>query len=117
MLADNINSVFGSPIAVPSPLANFGLVEKGGLGNFLNLAMKLMIIGAAVFALFNLILAGYAFMSAGEDPKKMAGAWAKIWQTMLGLLFAAGSFLLAAIFGKLIFGDWNAILNPSIPTL
>lgn len=116
MLADNINSVFGN-ITAPSPLANFGKVEEGGLGNFLNLAMKLMIVGAGVFALINLILAGYAFMSAGEDPKKMAGAWAKIWQTMLGLLFAAGSFLLAAIFGKLIFGDWNAILNPSIPTL
>jgi hypothetical protein len=112
----NNDSIFGK-IEAPSPLANFGSVEEGGLGKFLNFAMKLMIIGAAVYALFSLILAGYAFLSAGEDPKKMAGAWAKIWQTGLGLLVAAGSFVLAAIFGKLIFGDWNAILNPSIPTL
>ena len=56
-------------------------------------------------------------MSAGEDAKKVAGAWAKIWQSLLGLAIAAGSFVLAAIFGQLIFGQWDFILNPQIPTL
>lgn len=107
------DTVFGK-IPVPTPLAKFG---EFGIGNFLNLIFKLMIVGASIYALFNLILAGYAFMSAGDDPKKVEGAWAKIWQTMLGLLFTAGSFLLAALFGKIIFGEWYAILNPSIPTL
>jgi hypothetical protein len=46
----------------------------------------------------------------------VAGAWAKIWQTMLGLAFAAGSFVLAGIFGKLIFGDYNALLQIKIFT-
>lgn len=110
------NDIFGK-IAQPSPLANFGLVEGGAIGNFLNLALKLILVGGGLFALFNLVLAGYAFMGAGDDPKKMEGAWAKIWQTVLGLIFMAGAFVLAAIFGKLIFGDYNAILNPSIPTL
>ena len=56
-------------------------------------------------------------MSAGDDPKKVAGAWAKIWQTALGLAFAAGAFVLAALFGQLIFGNPTFILNPTIPTL
>ena len=77
----------------------------------------ILIIGAGIYALFNFIMAGYAFMSAGDDPKKVAGAWSKISQTALGLAFAAGAFVLAAIFGQLIFGQWDFIIRPTIPTL
>lgn len=94
-----------------------GGIQGGALGKFLNLIIQTLIVVAGVYALINLILAGYAFMSAGDDPKKVAGAWSKIWQTLLGLAFAAGAFVLAAIFGQLIFGKWDFILNPSIPTL
>lgn len=108
---------FGT-ITAPSPLARFGDVATGGaLGNFLNIILKVMIVGAGLFALFNFILAGYAFLSAGEDSKKIEGAWAKIWQSAIGLAFAAGAFVLAAIFGWLIFGNPNFIINPTIPTL
>jgi hypothetical protein len=55
-------------------------------------------------------------MSAGDDAKKVAGAWAQIYQTMLGLAVAAGAFVLAAIFGQLLFGDAYFLLKPSIPT-
>jgi len=108
--------IFGQ-INPPSPLARFGDVETGGLGTFINLIFKIMIVGAGLYSMINLILAGYSFMSAGEDPKKMADAWGKIWQSILGLSVTAGAFVLAGIFGKLIFGDWNAILSPKIPTL
>lgn len=112
----NLLQVFG-PIASPTALGNFGNVESGGIGRLLNLIFNLLLVGGGIFALFNLILAGYAFLSAGDDSKKLEGAWGRIWQTAIGLVFMAGAFVLAAIFGKLIFGDWNAILNPSIPAL
>ena len=110
------NSPLGT-ISPPPSVQKFGGVEEGGIGNFLNLIIKFLIVGAGIYALINLVLAGYAFMSAGDDPKKMAGAWAKIWQTFLGLAIAAGAFVLAAIFGQLLFGDPTFILNPTIPTL
>lgn len=96
----------------PPGVARYGGLE--GLSNFINNILKILIVGAGLFTVFNLVLAGYAFLSAGDDPKKVAGAWAKIWQSLLGLAFAAGAFVLAAIFGKLIFGDWDALLQLKI---
>lgn len=93
-----------------------GGVEGGAIGILLNIVFKSLIVIAGVYAVLNLVIAGYGFMSAGDDPKKIADAWAKIWQTLLGLVFAAGAFVLAAIFGQLIFGDPTFLLNPSLPT-
>jgi hypothetical protein len=98
---------FGT-INAPSPVAKYASNPAQGIGSLIQLG---------VYALFNFILAGYAFISAGDDPKKVGGAWAKIWQTALGLAVAAGAFVLAAIFGQLIFGNASYILNPTIPTL
>jgi len=104
-------------VPLPQALSGFGDVTSNGIGNLLNLLLKLIVVGGGVYALFNLVLAGYAFMGAGDDPKKMEGAWGKIWQTAMGLIFMAGAFVLAAIFGQLIFGKWDFILNPTLPTI
>jgi len=85
-----------------------------GFIKFFNNLIRLLIVVGGLWAFLNLVLAGYSFLGAGEDPKKMEGAWAKIWQSMIGLLFILGSFVLAAIFGYLLFGDPRAILNPKI---
>lgn len=88
--------------------------SPGGLIKFLNNIIRLLIAVGGIWAFINLILAGYGFLSAGDDTKKVEAAWQKIWQSMLGLLFILGSFVLAAIFGYLLFGDAGAILNPKI---
>lgn len=100
----------------PEAIKKFSYNPAGGIGRLIQTAIWILIAGAGIYALVNFVLAGYGFLSAGDDPKKVAGAWAKIWQTALGLLVAAGSIILAAVFGKLIFGDSDAILNPQIPT-
>jgi hypothetical protein len=104
------------PVNRPQALQNFGDVSEGGIGKFLNLTFRTLIVVAGIYALFNLVTAGFSFMAAGDDPKKVAGAWQRIWQTLIGLSFAAGAFVLAAVFGQLLFGDPTFILNPSIPT-
>ena len=83
----------------------------GGISQFVGNIVKLLIVFAGLYAVFNFILAGYAFLSAGDDPKKIEGAWAKIWQTILGMTIAAGAFVLASVFGKILFGDANALLQ------
>src|SRR5260221_7080902 len=104
---------FGT-VPAPTVLFHFGDVANGGIGNLLNLVIKIIFVGGGIYALFNLLLAGYAFMGAGDDPKKIEGAWGKIWQTAMGLLFMAGDFFLSAIFWELIFNDYVAILNSNI---
>ncbi len=103
---------------IAPPETAFSGQEPGTvIGSIIQLVIWILIIGAGVYALFNLVIAGYGFMSAGDDAKKIEGAWAKIWQTILGLAIAAGAFVLAAIFGQLIFGNPTFILNPTIPSL
>jgi hypothetical protein len=103
------------PVKPPAFADRFSGGGAPAIGALLNLVLQVLIIGAGAYALINLVVAGYSFMSAGDDPKKVAGAWGKIWQTLLGLAFSAGAFVLAAIFGQLIFGSWDFILSPKIP--
>jgi hypothetical protein len=87
-----------------------------GIVPFLNNIIKFLIVLAGVYVLFNIILAGFQFINAGGDPKNVEKAWNKIWQSVLGLIIVAGSFVLAVIFGYLVFGDPMAILSPKIYT-
>ncbi len=105
---------FGT-VAPPPGVANLG-TGPGGIITLLNIILKLLVAAGGIYALINIIIAGYGFISAGGDPKAITSAWAKIWQSLLGLTIIASSFLLAAIFGQLIFGTPYAILNPKIYT-
>jgi succinate dehydrogenase hydrophobic anchor subunit len=109
-----IAQIFGR-VAPPPGVSSYG-AGTTGLRNFISNGIKTIIVIAGIYAFLNIILAGYSFMSAGGNPEKVAAAWAKIWQTMLGLLVAAASFVLAGIFGHLIFGDYNALLQLRIFT-
>lgn len=100
------------------PTTAFSGSDAGtSIGRLIQLGLSLLIVGAGLYALFNFVIAGYSFLSAGDDTKKISGAWAMIWQTALGLAVAAGAFVIAAIFGKLLFNDFGFLLNPQIPNL
>ena len=103
----------------PPGVANYGSGVTGnnsGLQRFATVGVRTLIIIAGAYAFFNIIFAGYAFLSAGGNPEKIAGAWSRIYQSILGLMIAAGSFVLAGVFGQLIFNDPNALLQLRIYT-
>jgi len=100
----------------PAPVSRFGGGSLTGIPLFLNIILKTLVMGASIFALINFILAGYAYMSAGGEPKKIQDATSKITMTVIGLVVVAGSFTIAAIIGKLLFGDYNALLRVTIFT-
>ena len=70
-----------------------------------NLISSNLIKFAAVIAglalIVQIIMAGYGFITANGDSKKMEAAWAKIWQSLLGLLVVASTFILAGLAKRL----------------
>ena len=93
-----------------------GFSHGQGLIILLNNLVKFTIVLAGLYTFWNIIAAGFMFMSAGGEAKNITKAWDKIWQSLIGLLLVAASFILAAVFGYLIFGDTKALLQPRIFT-
>ena len=108
-----ISNPFGSGgFNVPA----YGVPNGGGIIVLGNNLLKFTIVLAGLYTFWNIIAAGYMFMSAGGEAKNIAKAWDKIWQSIVGLLIVAGSFVLAGIFGYLIFDDVTALITPRIFT-
>ena len=103
-----------TPPAFITPGIDPGTGQLTGIMVFLNSLLRLVFIAAGLFGFFNLIIAGFQFMTAGGDPKAIGKAWEKIWQSFVGLLIIVSSFLLAAIIGILLFRDPFAILKPTL---
>ncbi|OGG20201.1 hypothetical protein A3D03_01255 [Candidatus Gottesmanbacteria bacterium RIFCSPHIGHO2_02_FULL_40_13] len=85
-----------------------------GLISLINTLLRVTFIVAGLWAFLNIILAGFGFLSAGGDDKKIAKSWAQMWQSLIGLLFIVSSFIIAAIIGIVLFNDPSAILVPKI---
>ncbi|MEI8067987.1 MAG: hypothetical protein WCG91_03530 [Candidatus Shapirobacteria bacterium] len=86
-------------------------VDGSGLFIFINNILKFTAVIAGLFLVFQIITAGYIYISANGDPKKTEQAWAKIWQAILGFIIVAAAFVIAAVIGK-ITGT-----NPLTPTI
>lgn len=100
--------------SVQNPLEGTSYAGIGGVGLFITNILRLFFVVAGVYALFNFIIAGYNYMNAAGDSKKLSAAWSRIWQSLLGLVIIVGSFAIASLFGYLIFGKADFILNPTI---
>lgn len=85
--------------------------EGSGLFDLISNILKLAGIVAGLFFIVQVIMAGYSYISANGDPKKTEVAWAKIWQSIIGLVIVASAFILASVVGKILGID---ILNFTI---
>lgn len=103
-------------VTMPVGLSKFGTDPGVAFGKLIQFGLRALVVGVGIYALFNLVLAGYSFMSAGDDSKKVSAAWSQISQTLIGLAFAAGAFVIAAIIGLLLFNNPGFLFRPTIPT-
>lgn len=108
-------SVIGE-VTIPSPFGRYGNfnTEGRGLALFITNIIRLLFAVGGIVAFFNLIIAGFEYMTAAGDSKKLTAAWDRIWQSLLGLVLLVGSFALISFFGYLLFGDAGFILRPYI---
>ncbi len=87
-----------------------------GFSSFLKNIIYLIFVVAGLYTLLNFIMAGFEFIGAGGDSSKISKAWNKIWQSILGIVIMIAAFALAALVGQIIFGRWDYILKPTIPS-
>jgi len=82
-----------------------------GLFNFISNIFKLAGVIAGIVLIFRIITAGYAYLSAMGDAKKVQAAGDTITQSVLGLVVVAAAFIIASLVAR--FTGIN-ILNPTI---
>ncbi|KKU62734.1 MAG: hypothetical protein UX87_C0044G0007 [Candidatus Amesbacteria bacterium GW2011_GWA1_47_16] len=108
--------IFGTvrnPFADLAPGKYTGAYGQGLIVLISNI-VKLAVVMAGLYSFINIILAGFQYLNAGGEPKNIAKAWEKIWQSFMGLVIVAGSFTLAMLIGWVVFGDIYALISPSI---
>lgn len=105
--------IFGE-ISKPSVFSGYDLIstEGKGLSNLLSSILAIIITLAGIFVLVNFILAGYAYLSANNQPQKLAAAGNKMLQSLIGLLIIAAGYVIAAAVGYIFFQDAGFLLNP-----
>jgi len=114
-MADKIFGTIEPPSELKPLIEKAGTEGTTGAGIFvlLNRIFTIVIAAAGIFFVIQILLAGFAYISASGDQKKTEAAWSKIYQSIIGLVIVSSAFVLATVIGKLV--GMDNILNPTIP--
>lgn len=104
---------FGSSTDAPEGVIAYSTDVQGLILLFNNI-LKVAIYGSMAFALINFLVSGIQYIGSAGNPELVKTASSRIWISLLGLLVAGGSLVIAGIFGLVFFGDALAIINPKI---
>lgn len=89
---------------------------SGFIAGFVRNGISLLIITAFIIAIIWMIFAGYSFIFAGDDPKKVSSAWSRIYWGIIGLVIVLGSFaiikLVETFFGVTIISAGFTLPTP-----
>jgi len=105
-------SPFGT---VNNPLAStgYGNVDTG-LPSFVSNVITILFVAAGIYAFFNLMIAGFSYITAAGDEKKIAAATYSINMSLMGLVVMVGAAAVTGVVSYLLFGNAAAILSPNI---
>ncbi len=105
---------FGSTAGqAPEGVLAYGESVQGLISLFNNI-LKVAIYGSMAFALINFLVSGIQYIGSAGSPEMVKTASSRIWISLLGLLVAGGSLVIAGILGLVFFGDALAIINPKV---
>lgn len=103
--------IFQTIGAITPPDAS--ILGQENLISFINKIITLLYVVSGLFVLINFILAGYGYLGANGDPQKIANAGNKILFSIIGLIFVAGSFVIAGVLGQVLFNNPQALIKPT----
>lgn len=119
LAANNITDIFGTINKTPGT-PNILPGDAGpltALVKILNVGLNLVLIVAGLYTLLNFILAGFKYITSHGDPKATLEANQRMTYTIVGLIIIALAPLIAAVLGIILFGRYDAIINPDIKTV
>lgn len=96
---DNLG-IFGGVDAVTDPLASIADIVSAVIG--------VMTIAAAVWTLFQIIIGGISWITAGGDKSKLQTARDKITNALIGLIIVVAGWAILALAGQFL--GWDNIL-------
>lgn len=96
-------------VTPPAEIQSYGSTGGSGLFVLLGNLFRFALVIGAIYTIYQIINAGYLYISG--DPKKIEAAWAKIYQSFIGLAIIVGSFTLLGIIGRILKVD---LLHPII---
>ena len=109
--------VFGS-IDAPQGVSNFNADAGGGdaigILIFITRFIQLIFVIAGIWVTYNVISAGFIYLSSEGDPKAHTKVKDQITMSVIGLLIIVASYGFASVIGLIFFGDASFILNPTI---
>lgn len=98
---------------INSPIKAYGAVNVG-LPTFITNVITIIFAAAGLFAFFNLMIAGFSYITAAGDPKKIEAATYSINMSLMGLVVMVAAAAITGIVSYLLFGSATAILSPNI---
>ena len=112
----DFTSTFGT-IEAPEGVKNFNTASPSGIGLilFISNIIKLATIVAGIWVFFNLISAGFDYVTSAGDSGMHNKVREKITMSIIGLILIVGAYTITAIISFVLFGKPGFILNPDIP--
>lgn len=113
LLSSSATSVFAQGlIGTITPPLSGTLSNVTGATSLLAAIIRLITIAGGLYAFVNIAIAGVSFISSAGNPETIQRAWARIYQSLIGLSVIVLSFALAGLLGMMLFGSPSAILRP-----
>lgn len=86
-------------------------------GAYITAIIRFIIIIGGLFTLWQFLSGGLKFITSNGDKGKIQEANQQIMMSLVGLVIMAASFVIIAIFSKILFGDFTAILIPKFTSV
>lgn len=102
-----------NPLNTLNPNAGYGGVEQGG-AVFISNIVKLILIAGGITTLFIALFAGFTYITASGDTKKLASAVSSINMALTGMVIMVAAVALTGVISWFLFGSPTVILSPKV---
>jgi hypothetical protein len=102
-----------NPLETLNPGGGYTDVSTG-LPSFITNIVTIIFIAGGLYAFFNLMIAGFSYITASGDTKKIEAATLSINTSLIGLVVMVAAAAITGVISFVLFGSATAILSPTI---